>query len=46
MENDVKVITAFLALNAGIIAFAMLLYVQGGMDFQRILGYLLTQFNP
>ena len=46
MKDDLKVITAFLALNAGIIAFVVLLYVQGGMDLQRILGYLLSQFNP
>ena len=40
MNDDVKLVAAFLALNAGVIALAFVGYLKGGMNIGAVLQYL------
>ena len=40
MKDEVKLVAAFLALNAGVIALAIAGYAQGGMNINAVLQHL------
>ena len=40
MQDDIKLIAAFLALNAGVVAIAIAGYTKGGMNFGAVLRHL------
>ena len=40
MNVEVKLVAAFLALNAGVIALAVVGYLQGGMNISAVLQHL------
>ena len=40
MKDEVKLVAAFLALNAGVIALAIAGYAQGGMNISAVLQHL------
>ena len=40
MNDDVKLVAAFLALNAGVIAFAFAGYLQGNMNISAVLQHV------
>tara|TARA_B100000405_G_scaffold278473_1_gene221322 strand:- start:1210 stop:1338 length:129 start_codon:yes stop_codon:yes gene_type:complete len=40
MKEDVKLVAAFLALNAGVIAIAIAGYSKGGMNISAVLQHL------
>ncbi|KZR87650.1 hypothetical protein MITS9504_00072 [Synechococcus sp. MIT S9504] len=42
MKNEIRVISAFLIVNSLIISSVVLLYMKGGMKFEKVLGYLLN----
>ena len=41
MKDEIKLIAAFLALNAGVIALAVAGYAKGGMNISAVLQYLI-----
>ena len=41
MHDDVKLVFAFLALNAGVIALAFAGYLKGSMNISAVLQYLI-----
>ena len=45
MKNELKVISGFLFLNSMIISGAVLLYMKGGMRFEKVLSHLLGQIG-
>tara|TARA_B100000482_G_C12547751_1_gene274871 strand:+ start:429 stop:557 length:129 start_codon:yes stop_codon:yes gene_type:complete len=40
MKNEIKVVSAFLVLNSMIISCVVLLYMKGGMRFEKVISYL------
>ena len=40
MQDDIKLVTAFLVLNAGVIAIAIAGYTKGGMNIGAVLQHL------
>ena len=40
MQDDIKLIAAFLALNAGVVAIAIAGYTKGGMNIGAVLQHL------
>ena len=40
MKDEVKLVVAFLALNAGVIALAVAGYTKGGMNIGSVIGHL------
>tara|TARA_Y100000589_G_scaffold246407_1_gene234182 strand:+ start:1172 stop:1300 length:129 start_codon:yes stop_codon:yes gene_type:complete len=42
MNNEFKVISTFLILNAIIISTFVLLYIKGGMNFEKVIAYLFS----
>ena len=40
MNEEIKLIAAFLALNAGVIALAVAGYAKGGMDISAVIQHL------
>ena len=41
MVNELKQVVAFLALNAGVIAFAAIIGFKGGLDVDAVFGHFL-----
>ncbi len=42
MKNEIKVVSGFLVLNSMIISCVVLLYMKGGMRFEKVLSYLFS----
>ncbi len=42
MKNEIKIISGFLIVNSMIISSVVLLYMRGGMKFEKVLDHLIN----